>query len=50
MRDYLNSFRYGCPPHGGLGAGLGRMLMAMLDLDSLRDATLLFRGPNRLTP
>ncbi|WP_055534665.1 aspartate--tRNA(Asn) ligase [Streptomyces graminilatus] len=50
MRDYLNAFRYGCPPHGGLGMGLGRVLMVLLGLDSIREATFLFRGPNRLTP
>ena len=50
MRYYLNCFRYGCPPHGGLGLGLGRLLMAALGLDSIRDATFLFRGPNRLAP
>jgi aspartyl-tRNA synthetase len=50
MRDYLNCFRYGCPPHGGFGLGLGRLLMAVLGLDSIREATFLFRGPNRLTP
>jgi aspartyl/asparaginyl-tRNA synthetase len=50
MRDYLNCFRYGCPPHGGFGLGLGRLLMTLLGLDSLRDAVFLFRGPNRLTP
>jgi nondiscriminating aspartyl-tRNA synthetase len=50
MTDYLNCFRYGCPPHGGFGLGLGRLLMALLDLDSLREATFLFRGPNRLAP
>ena len=26
MADYLNAFRYGCPPHGGLGMGLNRVL------------------------
>ena len=50
MTDYLNCFRYGCPPHGGFGLGLGRLLMVMLGLDSLREATFLFRGPNRLAP
>ncbi len=50
MRDYLHCFRYGCPPHGGFGLGLGRLLMAALGLDSIREATFLFRGPNRLTP
>jgi aspartyl-tRNA synthetase len=50
MRDYLNCFRYGCPPHGGFGLGLGRLLMVLFGLDSIRDATFLFRGPNRLSP
>jgi aspartyl-tRNA synthetase len=50
MRDYLNCFRFGIPPHGGFGAGLGRLLMVMLGLESLRDAMFLFRGPHRLTP
>jgi aspartyl-tRNA synthetase len=47
---YADIFRYGCPPHGGFGLGLGRLLMVMLGLDSIREATFLFRGPNRLTP
>jgi aspartyl/asparaginyl-tRNA synthetase len=50
MRWYLDCFRYGCPPHGGFGLGLGRLLMVLLGLDSIRDAAFLFRGPNRLVP
>jgi aspartyl-tRNA synthetase len=50
MQDYLNCFRYGCPPHGGFGFGLGRLLMVLLGLESIRDAAFLFRAPNRLTP
>jgi aspartyl-tRNA synthetase len=50
MQDYLNCFRYGCPPHGGFGMGLARVLMVLLGLDSIRETTFLFRGPNRLTP
>jgi aspartyl-tRNA synthetase len=50
LADYVNAFRFGCPPHGGLGMGLNRMLMVMLGLGSIRDATFLFRGPHRLTP
>ncbi|MDY0125905.1 MAG: aspartate--tRNA(Asn) ligase [Anaerolineaceae bacterium] len=50
IQTYLNYFRYGCPPHGGLGMGLSRLLMVMLDLPSIRDAVYLFRGPNRLEP
>jgi aspartyl-tRNA synthetase len=50
MADYLNCFRYGCPPHGGFGLGLARVLMIMLAHPSIRDTTFLFRGPTRLTP
>jgi nondiscriminating aspartyl-tRNA synthetase len=47
---YLDFFRYGVPPHGGFGMGLARVLMLMLHLPNLREATYLFRGPTRLTP
>jgi aspartyl-tRNA synthetase len=50
LRDYLNFFRYGCPPHGGMGVGLARLLMVMLQRPSVRDVVLLSRTPNRLTP
>ena len=50
IQTYLNFFRYGCPPHGGLGLGLSRLLMVMLNLPTIRDAVYLFRGPNRLEP
>jgi nondiscriminating aspartyl-tRNA synthetase len=47
---YLDFFRYGAPTHGGFGMGLSRVLMLMLHLPNLREATFLFRGPTRLTP
>lgn len=47
---YLDFFRYGCPPHGGYGFGLTRMLMVLLGAKSVREVTLLYRGVNRLTP
>lgn len=50
MESYLNSFRFGMPPHGGFGLGLNRLLMVMLGLGSIRESTFLFRGPNRLEP
>ena len=50
ISDYLNDFRYGCPPHGGFGMGLSRLLMVMLGLQNIRETVFLFRGPNRLTP
>ncbi|MGH2399563.1 MAG: amino acid--tRNA ligase-related protein, partial [bacterium] len=50
IQFYLDFFKYGCPPHGGFGAGLARMLMILLKLANLREATFLFRGPTRLSP
>jgi aspartyl-tRNA synthetase len=50
IRFYLDFFRYGCPPHGGFGMGLSRLLMVMLNLPNIREAVFLFRGPNRLNP
>jgi nondiscriminating aspartyl-tRNA synthetase len=47
---YLDFFRFGVPPHGGFGMGLGRLMMLMLHQPNLREVTYLFRGPNRLTP
>lgn len=50
LESYLGFFRYGCPPHGGFGFGLARMLMVLLDQGSVRETTLLPRTPNRLLP
>jgi aspartyl/asparaginyl-tRNA synthetase len=47
---YLDFFRYGCPPHGGFGLGLARLVMLALGMPSIRESTFLHRGPNRLTP
>jgi nondiscriminating aspartyl-tRNA synthetase len=47
---YLDFFRYGCPPHGGLGLGLTRLLMITLNVPNVREVTFLYRGPNRLAP
>lgn len=50
LQFYLNFFKYGCPPHGGLGAGPERMIMKIFNLESIRDASYLYRGVKRLTP
>ena len=50
IQFYLDFFKYGCPPHGGFGFGLARLLAAMLDQKSIRDVVFLHRGPTRLIP
>ena len=50
IQFYLNFFKFGCPPHGGFGFGLARLLAAMLNRKSIRDVVFLHRGPNRLIP
>ena len=47
---YLKMFRYGAPPHGGFGLGLDRLVMLMLNLSNVREATLFPRDPERLEP
>jgi len=47
---YLESFKYGMPPHGGLAIGLERITMMFLGLDNIRHATLLPRDINRVKP
>lgn len=50
LQYYLDFFKYGCPPHGGFGVGLTRLLMNLLELKSVREVTYLYRGPTRLAP
>lgn len=33
----VDAYKYGAPPHGGLGMGLDRLAMLLCDADSLRD-------------
>ena len=50
IASYLMIFRYGMPPHGGLGIGLERLTMRLLGEDNVRETTLFPRDVNRLEP
>lgn len=47
---YLDFFRYGCPPHGGFAIGIARIMMQIFEIDNIREATFIYRGPTRLNP
>ncbi|MCX8015336.1 MAG: aspartate--tRNA(Asn) ligase [candidate division WOR-3 bacterium] len=47
---YLEIFRYGMPPHGGLAIGTERLTQQILNLKNIREASLFPRDRFRLTP
>jgi aspartyl-tRNA synthetase len=50
FKSYIDSFRYGAPPHAGWGVGLERLTMQILGLNNIREAVLFPRDRDRLTP
>ncbi len=50
IQSYLSIFKYGMPPHGGLGIGLERLTMRLLNEQNVRETTLYPRDVNRLEP
>lgn len=50
IKAYIDSFRYGCPPHAGGGIGLERVVMLYLGLDNIRKTSMFPRDPKRITP
>jgi nondiscriminating aspartyl-tRNA synthetase len=50
LDHYLKFFKYGCPPHGGGGIGPSRLIMKLLNLDSVKETAFLPRDVKRLTP
>ncbi|KAF2654109.1 aspartyl-tRNA synthetase [Lophiostoma macrostomum CBS 122681] len=49
-KDYVDSFRYGCPPHAGGGFGLERIVQFWLGLPNIRMTSLFPRDPQRVAP
>lgn len=47
---YLDIHKYGMPPHGGLGIGLERLVMKLLNLSNIREASMFPRDIHHLDP
>ncbi|MCX6746997.1 MAG: aspartate--tRNA(Asn) ligase [Candidatus Pacearchaeota archaeon] len=50
FKDYIDSFRYGAPPHSGWSIGLERITQQICGLDNVKEATMFPRDRDRLTP
>jgi aspartyl-tRNA synthetase len=50
FKSYVDSFRFGAPPHAGWGMGVERLTMLLLGLENIREAVLFPRDRDRLTP
>ena len=50
LGPYLDIHKYGMPPHGGLGIGLERLVMKLLGLENIREASMFPRDMHHLNP
>ena len=50
IASYLMIFKHGMPPHGGLGIGLERLTMKLLNEQNVRETTMFPRDVSRLEP
>ena len=50
FEGYLQSFRYGMPPHGGFAIGLERWVARLVGAQNIRETTLFPRDRTRLSP
>lgn len=50
FESYLMLHKHGCPPHGGLGMGLERFLMKLIDEKNIRATSMFPRDISRLNP
>jgi nondiscriminating aspartyl-tRNA synthetase len=50
VRSYVESFRYGYPPHGGFAIGLERFAARLTGAANVREVTAFPRDLHRLTP
>jgi len=50
FKSYIDSFRYGAPPHAGWSIGLERITQIICGLDNIKEATMFPRDRERLIP
>ena len=50
FKSYIDSFRYGAPPHAGWSLGLERITQLLCGLENVKEATMFPRDRDRLTP
>ncbi len=50
LSDYIQIFKYGCPPHGGFAIGLERLTQKILGLANVKEASLFPRDRKRVRP
>jgi aspartyl-tRNA synthetase len=50
FKTYIDSFRFGAPPHAGWGIGLERLTMLILGIENIREVVLFPRDRERLRP
>lgn len=50
IQAYIDSFKFGAPPHAGGGVGLERVVMLYFGLKNIRKSSLFPRDPKRLLP
>jgi aspartyl-tRNA synthetase len=50
FKIYIDSFRFGAPPHAGFGMGVERLTMLILGIQNIREVVLFPRDRTRITP
>jgi aspartyl-tRNA synthetase len=50
LKDYLDAFKYGPPPHAGCGIGLERIVKLFCGIKNIRKCIMFTRDPKRLNP
>lgn len=50
FKSHLQTFKWGMPPHAGLGLGFDRLMMVLANKNNIREVVLYPRDQNRLDP